>query len=175
MALARQGDAGAFEELVHRHAGEVYGLLARALGDADLAEEASRETLRRAWCALPSIRGDAAFSTRLLGIAVSEASCLIARQVGGGPVVLDDVTDPPDLGVGPAALKAASEHHVRLEQALRQLPALHRLPVVLRDVEGFTNEEAGELLGLDPGTFKSRLHGGRMTLRRLLERQAEGR
>jgi RNA polymerase sigma-70 factor (ECF subfamily) len=63
---------------------------------------------------------------------------------------------------------------MQLESLLSELPAHYRAAVVLRDVEGFSNEEAAELLGLDVRNLKSRLHRGRMALRRRLEKLADG-
>lgn len=82
--------------------------------------------------------------------------------------------DVPDLGSQTAELAEAGELREQLERRLAELPANYRIAVVLRDVEGFSNEEAADLLGLEVRNFKSRLHRGRMALRRLLEELAEG-
>lgn len=62
-----------------------------------------------------------------------------------------------------------AETRRQLERLLAELPGNYRAPVVLRDVEGLSNEEAADLLGLDLRNFKSRLHRGRMALRKALE------
>ncbi len=66
----------------------------------------------------------------------------------------------------------AAETRRRLELLLADLPGNYRAAVVLRDVEGLTNEEAADLLGIELRNFKSRLHRGRMALRRRLEELA---
>jgi RNA polymerase sigma-70 factor (ECF subfamily) len=82
----------------------------------------------------------------------------------------DDVMqDVPDVRAQTAELAEAGELREQLDALLAELPATHRVAVVLRDVEGLTNEEAAALLELDVRNFKSRLHRGRMALRRRLE------
>jgi RNA polymerase sigma-70 factor (ECF subfamily) len=75
----------------------------------------------------------------------------------------------PDLGAQTADLAEAGELREHLERVLAELPVHYRAPVVLRDVGGFSNEEAAQLLELDIRNFKSRLHRGRMAIRRRLE------
>jgi RNA polymerase sigma-70 factor, ECF subfamily len=171
---AREGDADAFEELVRLHTPQLYRLLTRMLGSATTAEDVAQECFVRAWRALPSFRGEASFSTWLYRIAVNEGNRFLARESRRELLPFDDVLlDVPDLGAQTAELAEAGELRERLERLLSELPAHYRAAVVLRDVEGFSNEEAAELLELDLRNFKSRLHRGRMALRRRLEELAE--
>jgi RNA polymerase sigma-70 factor (ECF subfamily) len=171
---ARDGDADAFGELVRLHTPQLYRLLTRMLGSATAAEDVAQECFIRAWRALPKFRAEARFSTWLYRIAVNEANRFLARESRRELLPFDDVLlDVPDLGAETAELAEAGELRERLERLLAELPAHYRAAVVLRDVEGFSNEEAAELLELDLRNFKSRLHRGRMALRRRLEELAE--
>jgi RNA polymerase sigma-70 factor (ECF subfamily) len=58
-----------------------------------------------------------------------------------------------------------SEMRERLIQALRHLPEVYRIPVILRDIQGLSTEEASAVLKVKPQTLKSRLHRGRLILR----------
>ena len=171
---ARSGDEDAFAELVQRHSGRLYGTMLRVLRSPTAAEDVAQETFVRAWRALGSFRGDALFSTWLYRIGMNEANRHLAREARRGELpsenVLDDV---PDLAADPAAAYDAGDLGVHLDRLLGELPPDYRIAVVLRDVEGLTNEEAAEVLGLHVRNFKSRLHRGRMALRRGLERLAE--
>ena len=170
IARARNGDALAFEELVRQQAPQLYRLLLRMVGDASAAEDVAQESFVRAWRALPSFRGEARFSTWLYRIAVNEANRFLARESRRELLPFDDVLhDVPDLGAQTAELAEGAELREQLERLLAELPANYRVAVVLRDVEGFSNEEAAELLELDVRNFKSRLHRGRMALRQQLE------
>jgi len=167
---AREGDAGAFEELVRRHTPQLYRVLTRMLGDPSAAEDVLQECFVRAWRALPKFRGEARFSTWLYRIAINEGNRFLARESRREVLPFDDVLrDVPDVGARTDELAEAGELRAQLERLIAELPANYRVAVVLRDVEGFGNEEAAELLGLDIRNFKSRLHRGRMALRARLE------
>ena len=86
-------------------------------------------------------------------------------------VTEDDVFDNKLIfGDNLLALKALEQEFVtKLREGLGQLPEEWRTAVVLRDIEGLSTEEAAAVVGLRPAAFKSRLHRGRMQLRRLLE------
>jgi RNA polymerase sigma-70 factor (ECF subfamily) len=175
VARARDGDADAFEQLVRQHTPQLYRLLARMLGDATAAEDVTQECFVRAWRALASFRGEAKFSTWLYRIAVNEGNRHLARESRREVLAYDDVLlDVPDLGSQTPELAEAGEAREQLERFIAELPGHYRAAVVLRDIEGFSNEEAAELLELDLRNFKSRLHRGRMALRRRLEKLAEG-
>jgi RNA polymerase sigma-70 factor (ECF subfamily) len=175
VARARDGDADAFAQLVKQHAPALHRLLARMVGNATAAEDVTQESFVRAWRALPQFRGDASFSTWLYRIAVNEGNRFLARESRREVLPYDDVLlDVPDLASGTSELAEAGELHEQLERFLAELPAHYRVAVVLRDVQGFSNEEAADLLGLELRNFKSRLHRGRMAIRRRLEELAEG-
>jgi len=174
VARARDGDPIAFEELVRQQTPQLYRLLVRMIGDAAAAEDVTQECFVRAWRALPNFRGDARFSTWLYRIAINEANRFLARESRRELLPFDDVmADVPDLGAQTAELAEAGELRKQLEGLLAELPTHYRAAVVLRDVEGFSNEEAAEVLELDLRNFKSRLHRGRMALRRRLEELSE--
>lgn len=172
---AHDGDADAFDELLRRHSARIYRLLVRTVGDSTLAEDATQETFVRAWRGLQRFRGEASFSTWLFRIALNEGNRMLARASRTELLPYDDVMmQAPDLAADTGAAAEASELRAELERFIAELPPNYRVCVVLRDVEGFSNEEAAHLLDLDVRNFKSRLHRGRMALRRRLEEHAEG-
>lgn len=176
VARAREGDEAAFETLVRRETPAVYRLLVRMLGSASAAEDVAQECFLRAWRALPRFRGDARFSTWIYRIAVNEGNRFLARESRRELLPFDDVMrDVPDLGRQTTEIAEAGALRAQLEGLLAALPPTYRVAVVLRDVEGLSNEEAAELLGIEVRNFKSRLHRGRMALRRLLEEIDERR
>jgi RNA polymerase sigma-70 factor, ECF subfamily len=67
-----------------------------------------------------------------------------------------------------------SQLRERLASALKDLPEIYRTPVILRDLHGLTTEEASSKLGIKEQTLKSRLHRGRLFLRRRLAEFATG-
>lgn len=145
-------------------------MLVRLIGSSADAEEVAQETLLKAWRGLPKFRGEAQFSTWLYRIAVNEGKRKLSHEARRRTLPIDDVVDDvPDLTEGPAALAESAELEAYLDRCIAELPAHYRSAVVLRDVEGLTNEEAADVLGLELRNFKSRLHRGRMAIRRRLE------
>ena len=168
---ARRGDGGAVRMLYERHAGRVYAVVKRLAGDDHaLAEDWAQEAWVRAIRALPTFRGDARFTTWLHRIAVNSA--LHGRRTRlrrtGREAPLPDDAGPP--------VRASAETSVlrmRLERAMELLPPGMRRVLVLHDVEGYTHEEIGQMLGVNPGTCKSQLFKARARMRRLLTPQPE--
>lgn len=170
VSRARAGDNGAFEELVRLSSTRIYRTLVRLLGNSADAEEVAQEAFLKAWRALPGFRGEAMFSTWLFRIAINEGNRRLARDSRRATLPIEDVmAEVPDLAEGPAALAESAELEAYLERCIADLPAHYRAAVVLRDVEGLTNEEAADVLGIGVRNFKSRLHRGRMALRSRLE------
>lgn len=167
---AAQRDAAAFEELVRLYSPRLYQLLVRVLGNAAEAEEVATETFVYGWRALPGLRAEEQFSTWLYRIAMNEAKPRLADQARRLALPIGDTElEAPDLGRDRAVQAKPAEFEAHVERCLAKLPAGYRTAVVLRDVEGLTNEEAAEVLGLELGDFKSLLHEGRMAISGWLE------
>lgn len=160
---AADGDARCVRMLYERHAPRVYAVVRRIAGDDDLAQDYAQEAWIRAIRALPTFRGDSRFSTWLHRIAVN-AAIQAARKASRR----DDREGPPpeDVPVGPAPGDTLLRD--RLERALDRLPEGMRRVLVLHDVEGYTHEEIGDLLGVQSGTSKSQLSKARAKMRELL-------
>ncbi len=161
---ARQGSESAMHALYRRHAPRVYAVVRRIAGDDGLADDWAQEAWIRAFRALPRFRGDAAFSTWLHRVAVNSA--LQGKRKRSRH---DDRETPlpatlpgRDSGRDPTVLR------ISLERAMDRLPAGMREVLVLHDVEGFTHEEIGEMLGIASGTSKSQLSKARAKMREML-------
>jgi len=161
---ARDGDPDAVRELYRRYAGRVYTVVRRLAGDDALAEDWAQEAWIRALRALPAFRGDSRFSTWLHRIAVNTA--LHGRRWrerrAGREVSLQSSLASSDRRAERTVARLA------IEDALARLPAGMRRVLVLHDVEGYTHEEIGEMLGVAPGTSKSQLFKARAKMRALL-------
>ena len=164
---AQQGDAGAVRALYQRHAQRVYAVVRRLAGDDMLAEDWAQEAWVRAIRALPAFRGESRFTTWLHRIAVNSA--LHGRRSrerrAGRESPIDD-----SFSVRPVAENTVLR--LRLEKAMERLPDGMRRVLVLHDVEGYTHEEIGEMLGINPGTCKSQLFKARAKMRAMLSEPA---
>ncbi|MGA2012464.1 MAG: sigma-70 family RNA polymerase sigma factor [Solirubrobacteraceae bacterium] len=168
---AADGDMSAFEELVMRYADPLFASLRRFGLDEAEAQEVAQETFLRAWRALPRFEQRSRFYTWLYRIGFNEAQRRLARRPAAGVTVTageDALADVADARPGPAEEAEQEDLRRALARALGQLPPDLRVPVVLRDIEGLSTQEAASLLELGEPAFKSRLHRGRMALRGLL-------
>ena len=161
--LAADGDARAIRALYDRYSPRVYAVVRRIAADDDLAQDYAQEAWIRAIRALPTFRGDARFSTWLHRIAVNAALQSLrkadARAKRETPVS-EDVPVAPE--------HADSLLQKRLQRALDELPEGMREVLILHDVEGYTHEEIGDVLGVTSGTSKSQLFKARAKMRALL-------
>lgn len=161
---ATSGDRRAFERLYRTHGQRVFALCLRMCGERGLAEELVQDVFVRAWQKLESFRGDAAFSTWLHRVAVN---IVLSRRKQDGR--LRDRTVADDDAVHVVAARTVSVgDRMDLESAIATLPAGARRIFVLHDVEGYTHEEIGELLGITSGGSKAQLHRARLLLREVL-------
>jgi RNA polymerase sigma-70 factor (ECF subfamily) len=162
---AAAGDVEAFAELVRAYERRVAAVLYRLLDDQRDVEEATQDVFVQAWRNLHSFRGGAQLFTWLYRIAVNEALMRTRRKRLDVRELDDRVAAPPEPEPG-----------VR-DMLLRELAALpfdYRAAVVLRDVEGLTNAEVAQALGISVPAAKSRIHRGRMQIREGLERWEAG-
>jgi RNA polymerase sigma-70 factor, ECF subfamily len=156
---ARAGDLDAFAELVHRYERRVRSVLARLLDDERDVEESAQDVFVQAWRNLSTYRGDAALFTWLYRIAVNEALMRKRRK----QVALAEL----DEGAVGAAEPEVEEKWLLVR--VRALPDELRLPLVLRDLVGLSNQEVADVLELSLGATKSRIHRARMQIRAELE------
>lgn len=169
---ASEGDESAMHSLYRRYAPRVYAVVRRLADDDAMADDWAQEAWIRAFRALPRFRGDAAFSTWMHRVAVNSA--LQGRRKRSR----HDTRETPLM---PGLAGGRSEPTVlrlSLERAMEGLPDGMRKVLVLHDVEGFTHEEIGEMLGIASGTSKSQLFKARAKMREMLrpmDREVEGR
>jgi RNA polymerase sigma-70 factor (ECF subfamily) len=165
-AVVRAGDEAAFRVLYRRHTPALYRLALRlGGGDEPWAEELVQRTWIRAVEGLGAFGWRSALSTWLGGIAINCARELW-REGRGRDAVLDDEPDRVPASEGPPS---GPEDRIDLERAIERLPHGYRQVFVLHDVEGYTHEEIGGLLGIEAGTSKSQLSHARRRLRAALE------
>jgi RNA polymerase sigma-70 factor (ECF subfamily) len=133
------------------------------------AEELTQEIFIKAWSSLRSFRGESAFSTWLHRLAVNHVllSLRTDKRRDLRITTVDDVTRYERPGPTPTG-----DQGMDLESALARLPEGARIVIVLHDVQGYTHEEIGGMLGVTDGTSKAQLHRARRLLRVALEGRA---
>jgi RNA polymerase sigma-70 factor (ECF subfamily) len=155
------GSPDAFGELVRTHQQRLWAVALRTMRDPDDAADVLQEALIKAFRSAGTFRGDAAVSTWLYRIVMNAAFDALRRRT---PVPVDtvDVPDPRDeADQAGTALDVAD--------ALARLPLDQRAALVLVDLQGFSVEQAAEVLECPVGTVKSRCFRARARLAQMLE------
>ncbi len=167
-------DAAQFQEIAGKHAGFVYNVAYRMMGNRHDAEEVAQDAFLSAWKARDRFRGDAQPSTWLYRITVNAALMRLRKDKRRKEMTVPEEAEmdipATDWAQSPAASAINAELGDRLKTAITELPPDLRAAVVLRDVEGLSNEEAAETLGISVPALKARLHRGRVALRNALSR-----
>jgi RNA polymerase sigma-70 factor (ECF subfamily) len=170
------GDLAAFETLYRTHAGRLYSLACRMLGNPADAEDLLQEIFLAAHRKLGGFRGESALGTWLYRLATNLClDHLRSRAVKAGQLT-DTLDDEPRLAdAGSRRLADATVTKMDLERALAQLPDGCRTAFVLHDVEGLEHREVADMLGIAEGTSKSQVHKARLRLRALLGSRSAAR
>ena len=168
------GDPLAFAQFVEENQSQVYNLALRMLNDPQEAEDVLQETFLNAYKALPGFEGRSSLSTWLYRIA-SNASLMRLRKKQPAtvsvdePLILDAGDSVPrqlvDWSNLPEDELLSIESRQVMDEAVSELPEALRIVFILRDLEGLSTAETGEVLGLSKGAVKTRLHRARLWLR----------
>ena len=168
-----RGDTALFELLMRRYNRLLFRLARGILRDDDEARDVVQAAYVRAYTHLEQFRGPDGFRAWLARIAVNEA---LGRQ-RRAPTIVDSEQHAvalPDLAEPGPENEASSRDLLRiLQAAIDRLPGEFRQVFVLRGVEQLSIAETAELLGIKPGTVKTRFHRARHMLRELLHRKLD--
>ena len=183
---AADGGANAAEALVDAYGDRVYRLTFRITGSREDAEEATQDALWTVARKIDTFKGDSAFGSWLYRIAANAAyQKLRSRKSKGREIALDDLLPALD-GDGRhwepiddwsrRVDEQAMQNELRrvLEDAIAALPPDYRTAVILHDVEGMSNPDIAETLGISLAAVKSRVHRSRLYLRQRLSRWMDG-
>ena len=166
------GNANAFEDIVREYEKNVYNIALRMSGDREDALDISQESFLKAYHSLHSFRGDSKFSVWLYRI-VSNTSLDFLRERKRRaeiPLVREDdsgetgETEIRDESHSPEALFERKLTREALRRGLLSLPEDQRKILLLREIQGFSYEEIGQILSIESGTVKSRIFRARRKL-----------
>ena len=173
------GDSTAVNELSSTYGPRIHQLAFRYLKNWEDAEEVAQDVLMKVHRKIGGFRGDAALSSWIYRITFNTAMSRLRTNRYSRPneVQAVDVTtengdiarpEPQDWSSLADDRVLRAQMRERLIGALQHLPEVYRTPVILRDIQGLSTEEASAVLKVKPQTLKSRLHRGRLILRQHL-------
>jgi RNA polymerase sigma-70 factor (ECF subfamily) len=181
------GDERALADIADIYRPRIFKLAFRYLRNKEDAEEVTQDVLYRVYRNVASFRGDSALSSWIYRITFNAAmsrlrtasyrhSQLHDRQPGSA-----DGHEPSQVPRDVADWSNMADERIlrsqlrrRVFRAILALPAIYRAPVMLRDIQGMSTEEASAMLRVKDQTLKSRLHRGRLILRKQLTDFAGG-
>ncbi len=175
---AQQGDYSAFETIVKRFHDRIHRLAYGMTKNETDAEEVVQDTFLNLFRSLPTFRADSSPSTWVYRIAANSALMRLRTKRRKPLLSIEDVpTQSRDRTLGesiqtpgswardPIDTLLTQELGDHVYKAIEDLPQKYRMVLLLRDVEGLSNEEVAETLGLTVPTVKSRLHRSRLHVR----------
>ena len=178
VALLGEKDPQSLEQALELIQGTVFSFSMKVCGQREDAEDTMQEVLVKSLPRLPKFESPRALLVWLYKVAKNR--CLMSRRrskfAPEPDLSLDELM--PDRRqllqiaregpVNPESLAIRSQEARRLREAVQRLPPQYRIVLVLRDMEGLTDEEVGEITGLRPGTVRVRLHRARVFVRKAL-------
>lgn len=175
----RAGSSKSFEELISRYETKAHNLAMRLTRNAEDAEEVLQDVFVTVYRKIDGFEGKAKFSSWLYRITVNAAFMKLRKRRQDHSVPMEDVLPSvqnkaaelfQSYGAHSDSLTLSNEIREALEGAIGKLPEDYRAVFVLRDVDGLSNKEVGDILELSIPAVKSRLHRSRLMLRKRLRK-----
>ena len=168
VSRAQAGDAKAFDALVLKHTGKLYGLVYHMTSNHDDTNDLLQDIWTKVYRSLAGFRGASRFTTWLHSIAVNMSINFIKRRARRRAVSFEEATPSENGEISPAETLLVSPHtprteaslgelQQRLTEALDQLTPDHRAVVTMFDIQGMPHAEISKILGVSEGTIRSRL------------------
>src|SRR5919109_4663157 len=181
------GDSSAVAELASTYGPRIQQLAFRYVKNWEDAEEVTQDVLMKVYRKIDAFRGDAALASWIYRITFNTAMSRLRNGRASRAESADEVAERTGPGGErveprePADWSGMADEQVlrgelrrKLLKAVLELPPIYRAPIVLRDLQGLTTEEASAVLHVGDQTLKSRLHRGRVILRQKLADFASG-
>ncbi|MGD2295337.1 MAG: RNA polymerase sigma factor [Candidatus Aminicenantes bacterium] len=166
----QQGDEMAFSEIVRAYKDRIVNFLCQSTGDYQKATELAQETFLRVYFKANKYKPIAPFSSWIYTIASNLAKTEMKKERRMPTVSFDDVQNTLSKEGDLADNPRNSELRKNLRKALQNLHPRYRIPVILKDIEGFSQDEIAEILKKPVGTIKARISRGRNYLKKELEK-----
>jgi RNA polymerase sigma-70 factor, ECF subfamily len=164
----RRGDEGAIEELIRLWEGRLFYYIRRLFSDESDAWDVLQETWISVVRGIRKLRDPKALSPWLYRTARNQAMNQLRKRYRDRDLFPEDPPDPDDFA---CVEENGFEEAERVHYALDQIPLHHREVLTLHFLEDLSLAETSEVLGIQEGTVKSRLHYAKRALREVLEKE----
>ena len=168
---AKAGDQAAFEAIVQRYERQIYSFVYRMMGDPDDAYDLTQDCFVRAYRNLGSTNSELNVSAWLHRIASNACLDVLRRRKRIRWTPWDNTRHEPLLGShemdDPERRTVSLETSGIVQETLNRMTPRNRAALIMREYEGMSCEEIGEVLGLSRSAVKSILFRGREEFRKL--------
>jgi len=181
IALINQGSEAAFEDFVSRYEDMIFGFGMRVCGNKEDAKDIMQETFLNAFKSIKHLKSAEALKTWLYRIATN--ACFIKRRRGkfepDKVLSLNELRPKHDeifhsaisgIQMQPDEVMIQKELSDAIKKSILSVPPKYSVVLILRDMEGFSAEEAAKILNLPVSTIKIRLHRARLSFKKYLEK-----
>jgi RNA polymerase sigma-70 factor (ECF subfamily) len=171
VSRAKAGDQAAFEAIVQRYERQIYSFIYRMMGNADDAYDLTQDCFVRAYKSLGNTTPDLNISAWLHRIASNACLDVLRRRqrirwLPWDPIKHDHMLEA-HASDDPSRTSEARETTTAVQAVLNKMSSRNRLALVLREYEGLSCEEIGDVMGLSRSAVKSILFRGREEFRKL--------
>lgn len=176
---AKNGDEESFEILIRGCTTKAYNTALRFMRNEQDAADVLQESLIKVFRHMDRFKGESRFDTWVYRIVVNTCNDMLRKStplkdtdsLNKTDMDGDWVLDIPDLSPSPDEMLDSKETAAQILFCLDQMSAEHKEIIVLRDIQGFSYEEIGQILSCSEGTVKSRINRARQRLRYMLSEQ----
>lgn len=173
VSLSQGGDLQAFNDLAARWEAEIFRFLRRSLGNTEDARDLCQETLVKAYLNIAKLRDVNKFRSWIYNIALNLCRDRFRTRRARTPSREFLETGPDEMrlaverapGVAPDAAAIRNDMVRHLEEVLQEIPEEQRHAILLREYQGLTSEEIGEVMGVPAATVRTRIFYGLKALR----------
>ncbi len=166
----QQGDKQAFEEIMRNYKNKIVNFLYNLTGDYEKAVELSQETFIRVYFKANKYKPFAPLSSWIYTIASNLAKTELKKMNKQRYIPLENVYNNDQEGLSEKEDIEKKEMSKKVKKALSGLPRRYRIPLILKDMEGFSQEEIADILKKPIGTIKAQISRGRKYLKQELRK-----
>ncbi len=160
------GEEEIFDELVRRHKEKVRNIIYLTLNDRNYVDDIAQDVFITVYRSLKNFRFESQFTTWLYRVTVNKCKDYLRRKnIRKIILPFKDTQEDPGYEISPES----SDTKEIIQQAIAKLPDKMRIPLVLKDIEGFSYQEIAETMQCEIGTVKSRIFRAREGLKKILQ------
>ena len=170
ITLFQNGDESTFRILVERYQERVRNLIYSVFHESEIVDDLAQEVFIKVYEALPKFRFESSFYTWLYRIAINKSRDELRKRKIRRFLSLQVILESPDAEIkhNMVSTQHDAEAQELVAKGLQMIPEKFRIPIILKDINGFTYEEMAKMMECELGTVKSRLSRARTMLRDVL-------